>query len=149
MSLTPSLTSSVKKQPPPLGTAPLLVPYSIIMCTQHMYSTYMGHIWSDLRSPALLALFKGCRLKQAHFHASSWLSNMFSFELWAPVPSFRWWLWALLYIHLYLYHCCGGARGKTMVLSLCSLQQLDSFALPAKSNYPWPPKQRPFQIWAS
>lgn len=80
MSLTLSLTSRLKKQSPSPGTDPLPAPYSIILCIQHMYSTYVGYIWSRLRSPAMLSLFKGGKLKQAHFHISTWLSNTFLFE---------------------------------------------------------------------
>lgn len=68
-----------------------------------MYSTYVGYIWSDLRSPVWLSLFKGDKSKQARFHTSTWLLNTFLFELRAHVPSFQWWLCMQLHIYPYLY----------------------------------------------
>lgn len=107
MSLTLTLSSSLKKQSPSPGTNPLPVPYSIILCIQHMYSTYVGYIWSGLRLPAILKLFKGGKLKQAHFQTSTWLSNTFLFELRALISSFQWWLCVQLYFHSYLYQQVG------------------------------------------
>lgn len=78
-----------------------------------MYSTYVGYIWSGLRSPAVLGLFKGGKLKQAHFHVSTWLSNTCLFELRDLIPSFQWWLCVQLHIHPYLYWLHSKATGKT------------------------------------
>lgn len=124
MSLTLSLTSSLKKQSPSLGTDPLPVPYSIILYIQHMYSTYVGYIWSGLRSPAVLGLFKGGKLKQARFHVSTWISNTCLFELQDLIPSFQWWLCAQLRIHPYLYWLHSKASGKTVIFSLYSFSVL-------------------------
>lgn len=81
MSLTLPLTSSLKKQSPSLGTDPLSVPYSIILCIQQMYSTYLGYIWSGLRLSDVLSLFKDGKLKQAQLHMTTWLSN--TYLIWA------------------------------------------------------------------
>lgn len=75
MSLTLPLTSSLKKQSASLGTDPLSVPYSIILCIQHTYITYLGYIWSGLRSSDVTSLFKDGKLKQAQLHTTTWLSN--------------------------------------------------------------------------
>lgn len=116
MSLTLTLSSSLKKQSPSPGTNPLPVPYSIILCIQHMYSTYVGYIWSGLRLPVILRLFKGGKLKQAHFQTSTWLSNTFLFELRALISSFQWWLCVQLHFHSYLYQLHSKASGKTVIL---------------------------------
>lgn len=79
MSLTLPLTSRLKKQSPSLGSDPLSVPYSIILCIQHMYSTYMGYIWNGLRPSDMLSLFKDGKLKQLHM--TMWLWN--TFLIWA------------------------------------------------------------------
>lgn len=63
MSLTLPLTSSLKKQSPSLETDPLSVPYSITLCIQHKYSTYLGYIWNYLRPSDMLSLFKDGKLK--------------------------------------------------------------------------------------
>lgn len=79
MSLTLPLISSLKKQSPPLGTDPLSVPYSIILCIHHMYSTYLGYIWNGLRPSNVLRLFKDGKLNQALVHMTTWLSSTFFF----------------------------------------------------------------------
>lgn len=77
MSLPLPLTSHLKNQSPSLGTDPLSAPYSIILCIQHMHSTYLGYIWNGLRPSDMLSLFRDGKLKQAQLHTTTWLSNNF------------------------------------------------------------------------
>lgn len=51
-----------------------------------MYSTDRRNIWSGQRLSVLLSLFKGGKLKQARFHVSARLSDIFWFEL-SSLPS--------------------------------------------------------------
>lgn len=131
MSLTLPLISSLKKQSPPLGTDPLSVLYSIILCIHHMYSTYLGYIWNGLRPSDVLRLFKDGKLKQALLHMTTWLSSTFFY-----------WSYKLLSLPFSGGSACscpftptypmqhGKASGETKIFSLHSFCQLYSFVLP-------------------
>lgn len=130
MSLTLPLTSSLKKQSPLPGTDPLSVPYSIILCIRHMYSTYLGYIWNDLRPSDMLSLFKDGKLKQALLHMTTWLSNILF--IWAtsscPFLSSGGSACSCPFTPTYpMQH--GKASGETVIFSLHSFCQLNGFVL--------------------